>query len=136
MKKLAYFIFGLSFLLLLVSVFSFLSYKPIETREINASVELTKDLGGFDLNSSALTFGKITLGGSVVRNLLFDNGYSFPVKLKIEVKGEITDLLVFQDSYDVKSGESISIPFTVVAKEDSPLGNYSGIVIVQMYKGR
>ncbi len=133
MKKAAYFLFGFSLILFIISLSLFISYRPVEVKKVFASVEVTENTGGFDLNSTALTFGKIAIGGSATRNLLFANGYSVPVIIYLEANGNIADLLVFQKSYSVAVGESISIPFSVITHENTSLGFYSGIVDVGVY---
>ncbi len=94
---------------------------------IYASVNVT-DRGGFDLNGTALTFGKIELLGSSTRYVNFTNGYNFPVFVKISANGNIAPLLSYENLAYVKEGEIEKIGISAVAKNDTRLGFYEGYV--------
>jgi len=100
----------------------------LETREIFASVKITTDRGGFDLNASALTFGEIKIGGSSTRNVIFQNKYEFPVLVVISAEGSIKPFLSFDDAVLVNVNETKKIGFSVVSSIDTEPGTYSGKV--------
>ncbi len=127
MKKLSYFLFFVSALILLVSFIVYLFFsKPILVRDIYTSVNVTLDSGGFDLNGSALVFGKATLGGSSTRSIIFTNNYSFPLILKMDVNGTISPMVFFEDDVIVNPHEMKKIYFSLVVPQDAQTGLYDG----------
>ncbi len=134
MKKLAYFVLIFSIFVFVASIgIYFISSNPIEVREIDASVNITLDSGGFDLNSSSLTFGNIALGGSSTRRVLFNNGYEFPVTLEISTEGNISEIISYDKVVHVDKGESKYISFSAVSTEEANFGHYSGIVKIKVF---
>jgi len=105
----------------------------LESREFYASVNVTLDRGGFDLNKSALTFGKIILGGSATRNIIFENKYNFAVYAKISASGDITKLLSFNDVETIRMGEIKKISFSVSTNNETMPGFYEGKVKLDIY---
>lgn len=128
MKTLSYLLFIASFLILLIALTGmFISNKILQEETFYASVEISSDKGlGFDVSPTALTFGRISASGSSTRNVFFENGYDFPVLVKIEVDGDIRPLIQFDEVIRVESGENATIPFSVYAFENSTNGFYDG----------
>jgi hypothetical protein len=127
-----------SILILIFSVVIFLivlkmNSFSLERREIPISLEVS-DRVGFDVNSSALTFGKITPGGSSTRNLILENNYGFPIKLKIEIEGNVLKFLSFEKVVFIDSRETKKIIFSAVIPGDEKFGKYSGKVIITIKK--
>ena len=110
MKKIAYALFSLSFLIFLISLAGFF-FGDLETRTIYSSVNLTADTGSFDLEGSDLTFGKVALGGSSTRHVSFENTYPFVVDVGIEIEGDIGPLLSYEPLLNVPPGEKRNISF-------------------------
>ncbi len=132
-KKLSFLLLTISFLLFIISITVFyVNTKPLDKYEFLASVNVTSDRMGFDVNGSALTFGNVIKGGSSTRNLVLDNGYDFPIVLNIKASGEIKKFLVFEEDLKVEKQGSIDIPFTVMLPENSALGYYGGNIIVEI----
>ncbi len=129
MKKLTYGLFILSIVFLLVSVIAILYLNfPIKVYEYYTSVEVSNEGFGFDLNDSALTFGRVNLGGSSTRSIVFRNEDNFPVIVEIVVYGNISEFISFEESWFFEVNESKSIGFSVFASEESELGFYDGKV--------
>lgn len=136
MKKLVYALFILSFCIFLISLaVFFLAKKPIQTQTFYASVDV-EDKGGFDLNSSALTFGKIQRDGSSLRLINFQNGYDFPVVAVISAGGDIASLLSFEPVVEVGKGESKEIAFSVAAPSGVEKGFYFGNVTFEVFRAQ
>jgi hypothetical protein len=95
--------------------------------DIYASVNVS-DKGGFDLNGTALTFGKIKPLDSSTRTVNFTNGYNFPVYVEISADGDITPLLSYETPVFVNAGEFRRIGVGVLTKNDTPQGFYEGHV--------
>ncbi len=116
-----------------INVYYFLELsKIVEVKVLNASV-IVSDITGFDLNASALTFGKITRGGSATRGINIKNNQNFPVKVYISAKGEIKNF-IFSANYRLEKNQEKSIKISVVIPLDAVFGEYSGKVIVKIKK--
>ena len=101
----------------------------LEKEEIVA-ILIVGDKAGFDVNSTALTFGMITAGSSSSRNLIIENNYDFPIKVEFNVKGDIKRFLVFEKVVYLDSGENKTVSIGTIDPVNEEYGNYSGKVIV------
>ena len=132
MKKISYGIMIFSIFIFFLSIFYF--NKPIDSWDIYVSFEATDDTGGFDLNNTALTFGKIPKGSSSTRSINFDNNYDFPIRLAIFSEGEIKDYLSYTNKIIVYSKEKEKIYFIMSVPADLDDGYYDGLVKVRIYR--
>ena len=127
--KIKYLSYGLLVFSILLFVFSlFFTNSSISSWEVYASVNVSRNTLGFDVNESALTFGKVPPGSIVSRNVIFANTYGFPVMLDIKAEGDISRYLDFQEKIVVESQESKMIGFTLNIPEDINEGFYDGHV--------
>jgi len=134
MKKLSYFLFVFSLFLFFSSLFGFFfAHKPIQTNTFYASVNVTDGIG-FDINSTALTFGNVVRGGSSNRNINLLNDYPFPVVAVINAQGKIAPLLHFDNPIYIGSNESRKLSFNVIAPVSYDENFYSGNVTVELYR--
>ncbi|NCO11846.1 hypothetical protein CO038_03440 [Candidatus Pacearchaeota archaeon CG_4_9_14_0_2_um_filter_39_13] len=131
MKKLSYFLFAFSLLILVVAV-AFLYFGQLDEMLIPVSVNVS-DKAGFDLNASALSFGSIPRPAQASRNVVFENSYNLPVFLSISSEGEIENLLHHDRFVRVEAGEEKRIGFIVVSEQDTESGYYSGIVRFRVF---
>lgn len=133
MKKIAVALCVVSLFLLLLSGFLFyFTNRPIQTQTFPASVNLTQDVGSFDLSKGALTFGRLRYRDSAMRNLIFYNSYPFPVIVSVSVDGTITPFLDFESVFMAGANETKKIPFTIYTGESGPLGVYTGNVTFEI----
>ena len=127
-NKLIVFIFILS---LIVFLFAFyLNYSATLKKEEIIATLIIGNKTGFDLNATALTFGRITPNSNLQRNLIIKNNYNFPIKVKFDAKGEIKKFLVFDKAVHLKKGEEKNVAITAISSVNSEYGNYSGKIIV------
>lgn len=132
MKSIAYLAFCLSAFILLVSVAGFYFHNRIlQEKDFYSSVKITQR-GGFDVNSSALTFGEISGGGSSLRNVIIQNGYSFPVNAQVTCDGTICSMLTYEKTTSLVVGENKKIPFLVRAKQDNEKIFYNGTIHINL----
>lgn len=124
-KKIVLALFILSAVLLFLSVFSFFNKSAI-LREYPVSFVVEKGTVGFDLNNSALTFGKIPPGGTGERKIDFYNNQNETIKIKILASRELENFLNFESDYEILSKKNVTIPVRVVVPFDAEEGNYSG----------
>jgi len=129
-KKLVIFIFALSVILFLTALY-INSFIVLEKKEIIATLSIG-DTAGFDVNATALTFGTITSGSSAYRNLTIENNYNFPIKVKFDVKGNITEFLIFDKIIYLDAGEKKFIRINTIVPVNESYGDYSGKIIVVM----
>jgi len=89
---------------------------------------------GFDLNSSALSYGKLVRGGSSTRTIFVENSHNIPLRVEILVSKEIAGLI----NYDIQSeviaaGEKVDVPVTLSIPTDMALGDYEGKIRIEFY---
>ena len=128
MKKIAVSILFFAAVILVLSVSALiLNNINLEKKIFYTSVNIT-DRTGFDVNSTALTFGKMSHHGSSTRNFVFKNEYNFPVIAKINVKGDIEKFLYYDEYVRIETGERKEIPFSAVSNDVENVGFYEGEV--------
>jgi hypothetical protein len=129
---------GISFALIVISS-CFLAYhfftKPLEMRVVEATFIVGKSIG-FDLNTTALTFGKVVPGGSSTRNMTITNTYEFPIRVEILADRNISSFLTTETEFLLFPGEKKDIAFTLSVPSNLSYGNYSGRVLFEMHKAR
>lgn len=131
-------LFILGIVLFILSLIFFLSvliknYSYLEKKEFLVKLEVS-DVTGFDTNISALAFGKIMPGSTSVRNLIIENHYTFPIKIKIKAEGESAQFLNFEKIINLKVNETKKIEFGASIPLNTKKGNYEGEVIVILIK--
>ena len=105
----------------------------LEKKTFYASVYVNESSGGFDLNATALTFGKIRFGGdSASRSIVLNNNHNFPIIAEISSSGSISQLINHEKEVYSESGENLKIGFTVITKNDTPVGFYDGYVTIKI----
>ncbi len=134
MKGLLFLAFFISFVVFLMSAsMYFYYYYPISEFTYSSTAFVTKDLAGFDLNSSSITFGSIALGGSSTRNILINNSYPFSVRVKPYVEGDISKIINY--SYlEVEPYQSSKFQLTISADSIDQLGNYTGNISIKLFR--
>jgi|SRR3989338_4594066 len=134
MKHILALAFFISAAVFLMSASIFIYYLiPIKESLFQASVAVTRDLEGFDTNSTALTFGSIPLGGSSTRAILINNSYPFPVRAKPYIEGPISELISY-NSLIIRPSEASRFSFTVSSNQYTMLGDYTGNVSIRLYR--
>ena len=131
-NKRNYILLLVSIALIIFSIYLWIS-RPLETKVLNAEFIVDKNIG-VDLNSSELNFGKISPGGSVVRRVIIENNYEFPVKAKIFASRNIINFLYADGEYILTPGEKIYAPINLRVPEGMEFGNYSGKVKFEFRK--
>lgn len=130
-KKLIYFLFILSAVLLTFSVYSFFK-RPIVLKEYEISFIVQEGTVGFNLNTTSLTFGKIPPGGSGERKIDFFNYKDEKIDIEVLASKDIAEFLSFKNEYEVPAMSNVTIPINVVVPTDAVEGNYSGKIRIQL----
>lgn len=120
-------------LIVLILICLFNSLMTLEKKDFYSYL-IVSDHSGFDLNGTAITFGMISPGGSATRGIIAENGYAFPVEIKIIPRGEIADF-VSKQKVMLNADERKEIGISAYAPEGTKYGNYTGTisVIVKRY---
>jgi hypothetical protein len=131
-KVLIYFLIFVCIILMGIFCYYYLT-KPLEIRKIDVKYIVDRKVG-FDLNSTAFTFGIVPPGGTAIRNLTIGNVREFPIRADIFVDKNISDLLIAKQNATVAPHESEVVSFALHIPENYTLGNYTSFVIVKIYK--
>ncbi len=107
---------------------------PLQTKTFFTSVEISEDKAGFDVNSTALTFGKVLAGGSGLRRVFLENTYSFPVTVMSTKNGTIASFIDIPEGIIVKPHNSIYIPIILNAHDVEISNNYSGTISLALLR--
>ena len=132
-NKLIWILFALSAVLVILSAISLLS-APIGIKDYDVNFIVEKGVIGFDLNTTSLTFGKISPGGSGTREIIFENNQEQMIEIEILASKEIVDFIHFQPIYSVPARSNVTIPINVVVPSDAKEGNYTGKLRIQVKK--
>lgn len=139
-KKLSYKFFIIAIVLLIIAFIIFFvalmqaidHFTIIEKKKIYASLTVY-DHYGFDVNPYNLTFGMLMPGSTARKELIIENRYNFPIKVKIIPKQDMKKFIEIKEHViSVNKTEKITVSAYVPA--DTPYGNYSGEVIVVIRK--
>ena len=118
-------------LIILISIVNLSFNSGVLEKKIIPAKVIVGNIYGFDLNSSALTFGMLVPGGSSSRSLNLENKYNKEIKVNIYSEGDIKKfILVSENNFILKENEAKSISFTVSAPLDAHFGTYEGKVYI------
>ena len=126
-KKISKFEFvtlGVSIILVIFSIY-FLVSRPLKVETLDVSFDVGES-PGFDLNTSLLTFGRMTQGGAGTRTVIMENFYNFDVLIETSISKNLKDFIVSKKEFVVKSGEKVLVPVSLTVPGDTEFGNYSG----------
>ncbi len=131
-KKTNYLLLAGIVILVLFSIWTF-RLRPIETRtlEVNFSVG---SLTGITVETDKLYFGRIIPGGSAERVINIENGYGYPLKLKISATSNIKNYIFIDRDFVIAPGSTAKIPITLNLPEDMPYGDYAGKIRFDLIK--
>ena len=121
----------LIFLLILIAIFILASFyiilKPLEVRKIEVSFTVAEN-AGFDLNKSALTFGKVMPENIISRRIIIENNRDFPVKINVFADKNIMDYLDFENSFFIEGNGKHNLVVVLKVPKNAILGEYKGIM--------
>jgi len=132
-KKINYLILTGIVILVVFSIWTF-RLRPIEseTLEVNFSVGSTT---GIIVDTDKLYFGRLVPGGSSERAINIENGYSYPLKVKISATQNIMDYIFIDGDFIIEPGSTAKIPITLKIPESMPYGDYAGKIRFDLIKG-
>lgn len=122
----------LAVLLIIFSFYLFLSI-PVKTFFLDAYFTAGDRIGVGIGNDKELNFGIIYPGANVIREAIVENDFDFPVRIDVSATPEIEEFLFISMNNEIiqPGGESL-ITFNLVVPRGLELGNYAGIVRVDL----
>jgi hypothetical protein len=124
---------GILFIILLLFII-FNSWNILEKKEIPANFIIGERLG-FDLNSSALTFGMLPPGASSSRAIEITNDFNREVFVSIYSSRSIIKFTrISENDFYLAPGETRSVSFTVYTEKNSTFGQYNGFIKIIIKK--
>ena len=102
-KKWCFLVLGILLILIIFFFYIWVS-SPLKVETLDVSFIVGPSIG-FDLNSSLLTFGMITPGGSGARKVFIENNYDFDVVVDIFVSENILEFIFSSSQVVILSGE-------------------------------
>lgn len=126
---------GFVTLALVLSIMNATSAGVSEDYTYYASVNVSgESSAGFDVNGSALTFGRISIGSSSTRSIIAENKRDYPVSAEISANGSIAPLLSFTDGIMINANEIKKITFSAVSTPSTVPGFYDGEVKIRLVR--
>lgn len=117
-------------LVLLAVIFS--SLNSFEKKYIPVNFEVG-GAPGFDLNSSALTFGRLPVGASSTRQVSVANDFKQRVYVSISSSRDISKFIhVSKNDFFLESGEKQVLDFTIITNNETKVGKYDGYVTLKI----
>jgi len=121
-----------SAIVLIMAVTWFVLILP-EFREVPMSFHVG-DRVGFNLNTTALTFGTVYPGGSSTRNLTIYNQDNYDKTAYLSAEGDMASLVKFQAEVPVPAESNVQVNITATAPAGVAYGNYTGTLKVFLRK--
>ncbi|MEI6058707.1 MAG: hypothetical protein WCP89_02955 [archaeon] len=91
---------------------------------------------GFDLNKTALTFGKIVPGNGASRGLIIKNNFERNVAVEITSSGEISAFLTAsENNFILMPREIRNVSFSVFFPSGSEMKKYGGWIDIKLKNG-
>jgi len=127
-------LFALSILLVGASLI-LLFVLPKEIDFVDVYFNVKKGTSGFNLNSSALTFGTVSPGGGAVRNITLINDEDREVKIKVFISRNIADFIIATpDEFSLGPWEKQELRFKLIAPLGTEEGEYQGRIKIETFK--
>ena len=130
-EKLIFILIAILILAFILNIYLFISLsRIIEISELDASI-IVSDKIGFDLNSTALTFGGVMQEGSSVREISIENNFGFPIEVYVYGDNGMENFII-PIKERIEKNEKKSIKITAFVPEDAVFGKYEGSIKVAL----
>ncbi len=133
-------------LLILLIIFSslasgmaaFLAYRavnaPIEAKSIPMQLKVSEN-PAVNIDTDALYFGGVPPGGYSTRQISIFNGKTHSIRTVLLAKGELALwTFISENNFLLRPNETAKINVTLVVPPDAGLGNYTGSMVVELYR--
>jgi len=122
---------------LIASIGTFFYFEYTDILQVNSygmDVRVTDDgITGFNIDTDALHFGSMSAGSGSQRELVINN-VEEEIKVQIIKKGTMATWVTNPNNILVKKGHGYNITFHMTVPQGTPLGNYTGEVIISLRK--
>ncbi len=135
-RKLLFILISIAFVISLILFLIALSLKPavLDKKEIPLKLQIGNRTG-FDVSKTELNFGLLSSGNSASRSdVLVKNNYNFSIQLDVNIEGNISSFLIYDNLICLNPGEERNLEFSTVIITNEPYGNYSGKMIILIKK--
>ena len=106
----------------------------LEEREIPTNF-IIDSISGFNVTTDSISFGAIVPGGMAKReDLIIKNDYDFPIRVEFEIIGNIEKFVNYEKEIYLDIGEEKNIKFRIRVPKNEPFGEYSGDIIIRIYR--
>ncbi len=130
-EKLIFILIAILILAFILNIYLFISLsRIIEIRELSASI-IVSDKIGFDLNSTALTFGSTLRGGSSTREISIENNFGFPIEVYVYGDNGMENFIISAKER-IEKDEKKSIKISAFVPEDTEFGKYEGSIKIAL----
>lgn len=134
MKNLAILSLFISLVVLVMTLSVYFYYiTPLYEFNYPVSGFVTEDTAGFDINTTAITFGSVIIGGTSTRSILVNNSFSFPVRVETETEGEISNLILYEPTI-IGPNQVSKFYLTFSANSSILIGNYTGNITLKLMR--
>lgn len=124
------------FMIALLLYKSLFYYEELETKVIYADVIIPEgNVLGFDVNTSALRFGRVPMGGSSKKTITIENEHAFPVVVLSYYSGNISEFISLdKSSFILMPGSATNVSvFLSIPQNAQPLF-YEGYLAFKFYR--
>ncbi len=127
------FIFIILILILIYLVYLVINNFFILDSKIIYTEAILGETPGFDLNNTALTFGRVVPGNVGSREISIKNNFEKNIRAEIISRGEISDFLVVSENdFILFPDEEKTISFSVLFPKGSEMKKYKGEIEIKL----
>lgn len=120
---------------LLVSLLSvFINFLRPEDKEVVQVTFMVGSSPGFDINRTALSFGRVVPGSTTHRNISVQNNKNYPLTGKVIASEEMKEFLSFEPQFTIEPNSVRSFSVYLVVPKSSDYANYTGKLRIELYK--
>src|SRR3989339_551956 len=107
--------------------FLFYAYYIIQdVQELEMKVKIG-DVVGLDVNTSIISFGTVSPGGSSQRPVILRNDGNKPLRAHIKKSGEMAEwVYISEEDFVLDKNETKNVIFTIIPSGDAGKGEYRG----------
>lgn len=108
---------------------------PIETKSISMQLKVSEN-PAVNIDTDALYFGGVPPRGYSTRQISIFNGKMHSVKVVLLAKEGLAPwTYISENAILLRPNETAKVNLTIVVPSDAKLGNYTGSLLVELYKG-
>ena len=113
-------------------------YAPIYEKEFGMDIKVVAPGGiGFNIDTDALHYGKISAGGTGTRFITLQHSYKIPLRVHATVEGQMGAwAFAPQNDLILAPNETVDFNVAVTVPKNATIGNYTGKLKLSFYKAQ